>query len=368
MSTESRDLLRALGAQFDDLATAARDNPHRLAALSLAAEECGRMDLMYRLAREARALAPLDPEVLALTQRAFSCEVQKWHEPMVRDTERNECYRAAIERLVRPGDRVLDIGTGSGLLAMIAARTGAAHVWTCEAVPAVADMARDVIAFNGLADRITVIGKRSTNLDPVNDLGGPVDTLISEVIASDIIGENVLPTVEDAARRLLKPGGQMLPLSGDVVIALADVPRLDPVRLEACGFDLSLLGQLAARPRLIETTEQDTTLRSAPVDLYRFDFTRGGHWGDLRTLRHLVADGGRVNGVLLWMRLAIDEVETYETYSPVARPSSWALLFYPLDTPRTFAAGERVTIEAVRRTASIQLWLPKTAEVSDPAP
>ncbi|RYE99734.1 MAG: methyltransferase domain-containing protein, partial [Oxalobacteraceae bacterium] len=221
---------------------------------------------------------------------------------MLRDTERNERYRVAIERMVRPGDRVLDIGTGTGLLAMIAARAGAAHVWTCEAVPALADMARDVIALNGLADRITVIAKRSTDLDPVADLGGPVDALISEVIASDIIGENMLPTVQDAAHRLLKPGGPMLPLGGDVVIALADVPRLDPFTIEACGFDLSPLGHLGARPRLVKADEEDAVLRSAPVDLYRFDFTRGGDWGNVRTSRHLVADGGRVNGVLMWMR------------------------------------------------------------------
>jgi type II protein arginine methyltransferase len=358
MTTDAPEPLRALGKRFDLLATAAGGNPRKLAALSLAAQECGRVDLVYPLAREARSLAPRDPEVLALTQGAFADRVQEWHQRMVRDTERNERYRAAIERMVRHGDRVLDIGTGTGLLAMIAARAGAAHVWSCEAVPAIADMARDVVALNGFADRITVIAKRSTELDPVADLGGPVDMLISEVIASDIVGENVLPTVEDAARRLLKSGGRMLPLGGEVVIALADVPRLDPFAVEACGFDLSLLGRLGGRPRLVEAEWQDTTLRSSPVGLYCFDFTRGGDWGAVRTTRHLVADGGWVNGVLMWMRLAIDEVETYETYSSRARPSSWALLFYPLDAPRAFAAGDRVTVEAVRRTASIHLWLP----------
>lgn len=59
----------------------------------------------------------------------------------------------AIEAAV-PGKVVLDIGTGSGLLAMMAARAGAARVIACEMNAAVAETARRIIAANGLADRM----------------------------------------------------------------------------------------------------------------------------------------------------------------------------------------------------------------------
>ena len=82
---------------------------------------------------------------------------------MMDDKRRSDSYEAAIRRIV-PGKLVLDIGTGSGLLAMMAARAGTAHVMTCETVATIAERARTIIAKNGLADRITVIAKSSTDL------------------------------------------------------------------------------------------------------------------------------------------------------------------------------------------------------------
>jgi hypothetical protein len=51
--------------------------------------------------------------------------VNDFHFAMMNDHDRNEFYREALEKAVKPTDMVLEIGTGSGLLAMLAAKSGA---------------------------------------------------------------------------------------------------------------------------------------------------------------------------------------------------------------------------------------------------
>jgi len=177
---------------------------------------------------------------------------------------------------VRPGDRVLIIGTGSGLLAMMAAHAGAASVVSCEANPAVAAMAAEIVAANGFADRIRVIPRQSTDLEVEADLGSPVDVVISKVLAANLIGEGVQTTMEDAVR-LLKPGGRMVPASADMIVALAEWSDLEPVE-RVCGFDLGAFNRLRQGELGIDGGSGALKLRSEPTVLFSFDFAAATIW------------------------------------------------------------------------------------------
>jgi protein arginine N-methyltransferase 7 len=122
------------------------------------------------------------PARLADKSSSLVMAVNDFHYAMVNDHPRNEFFQQALARVISPAAHVLEIGTGSGLLAMIAARLGARHVTAIEANVHMAALARKNIAANGLADRITVLNAMSTDVMPEQLAPhGPADVLVSEV-------------------------------------------------------------------------------------------------------------------------------------------------------------------------------------------
>ncbi|XP_065299428.1 protein arginine N-methyltransferase 7-like isoform X1 [Dermacentor albipictus] len=132
---------------------------------------------------------------------------------MLHDEERNQKYHLAlcdaIDTVHAHGARaiVLDIGTGSGLLAMMAAKHGAEVVYACEAFQPVAKCAEDVMEDNGLRKRIHLIPKASTELEvgPGKDMKEKANIIVAEVFDTELIGEGAIETFADALCRLAQP-------------------------------------------------------------------------------------------------------------------------------------------------------------------
>ena len=128
------------------------------------------------------------------------------HARMLHDDRRTTDYMAALREAVRPNDVVLDIGTGSGVLAIAAAKAGARHVYAVEASD-IADVAERVFACNGVQHRVTLIRGWSRHVE----LPEPADVLVAEVIGNEPFEEEILETTLDARRRLLNPGARLIP-------------------------------------------------------------------------------------------------------------------------------------------------------------
>lgn len=304
----------------------------------------------------ALSAAPHDPEIATLVRDFASRQVPPWHFVIVRDERRNAAYDAALRRAVGPEARVLEIGAGTGLLALMAARAGARTVVTCEMNPHVAAAAAEIVARNGYADRVRVIAKHSRDVDPAIDLDGAADVLVSEIVSNDLLSEHALPAYEDA-RRLLAPGARLIPARGIVRVALAHdaAPRRAPLET-VDGFDLSAFNRLAKPWRAVSPDDADLTLASDAADLFDFDFQSGGPFPAARASVEVAARGGRANGIAQWIRLWLDGTTVYEN-DPVARlPSCWAVCFHPLPQPLDLAGGTRVTIHGAHDRRSIRLW------------
>jgi type II protein arginine methyltransferase len=320
--------------------------PYRLGAAllqSLAQE-------MNALAEQASALLSMPPEKLSLDADAFAQiarrNVPRWHFAMLNDTERNTALMTALERGIPAGATVLDIGSGSGLLAMAAARAGAGRVFTCEMNPLLAEIARNVVNAHGLSDVITVIGKPSTDLDAVRDLGGPVDVLVSEIVDCGLIGEGLLPSVRHAREHLLKPDGIMLPsaarLHGRLVTSEA-VLKLNQVTT-AGGFDVSLMNTLATRghfPVRLDTWPHRFLSEAAP--LVEFDLARSPLEPGERPLALTATADGEAQALAVWFELDMGSGITLS--NPPDNPRShWMQGWVPLEKPVPTKAGEPVAL------------------------
>lgn len=128
------------------------------------------------------------------------------HIGMLNDRARTDAFINAIKATVKQGDVVIDIGTGTGVLAIAAARAGASKVYAIEA-GTMADVAEAIIAETEVASKIVLIRGWSTQIN----LPEKADMLVSEIIGNDPFGENILQTFNDAHRRLLKPGARLIP-------------------------------------------------------------------------------------------------------------------------------------------------------------
>jgi type II protein arginine methyltransferase len=329
-------------AAFDRMAQAAWNDALGLATLAEVALWSGNEERAYPLARRALALAPDDPEVRSRARHPFTAGVPRWHFRMLRDERRNRAFDDALRRAVGPGMRVLDIGSGSGLLAMMAARAGAASVASCEMNPAVAHVAQEIVAMNGLDAKVRVIGRKSTALDP-EEMGGPADLIVAEIVSNDLLGESVLPVMEDAVRRLLKPGGTAIPEAGAAMVALARWSGMDRTLSEVSGFDVSPFNALAGVPHRLEVDDPRLSLSSEAAPLFEFQFASGGPWRGGRAAVALDATAP-ANGVIQWIRLRMDAESVYENRPGPEADSCWAALFTPFDPPREAEPGDTVQV------------------------
>jgi predicted RNA methylase len=260
--------------------------------------------------------------------------VPRWHFAMLNDSERNDALAVALERVVRPGAHVLDIGAGSGLLAMMAARAGAGHVTSCEENPLLAELATQIVAAHGLSDVITVVPKRSTNLVVGQDLPRPADVVVAEVVDCGLVGEGILPTMTHARRHLLGVGGRLVPRSGRLLGALVQSPaaaRLNGVH-QVSGFDLRLFNQVATPGHFpIRLLTWPHRLLSPPTELARLDFLHDDLADDRRQVT-LPATAGQAHGLVAWFELDLGAGVVLRN-SPDNLGSHWMQAYLPFSRP-----------------------------------
>jgi SAM-dependent methyltransferase len=294
--------------------------------------------------------APDGLSVAAPAFREFAQEaVPRWHFAMLNDQERNDALATALERIVPQGGTVLDIGAGTGLLAMMAVRAGAAHVYSCEASPLMAEVARQVVAQEGLAEQVTVLACRSDELAVGRELPHRVDAVISEIVDCGLIGEGILPSIRHARRELLASDGVMLPerarLLG-MLVQSENAVNLNRVT-RAGGFDVSRLNAFATPGHFpIRLHTWPHRVLSDQVVLASFDFAEDPLGPDGRKLALSVRSSGTVHALVVWFEMDLGGGVTLRN-SPENVGSHWMQALLPLAEPVEAEAGSTLVLDLV---------------------
>ena len=163
---------------------------------------------------------------------------------MIADRVRTGAYAEALRRAVQPGAVVLDIGTGTGIFALLACRLGARRVHAVEPDHAI-QVARETIAANGYADRVVFLQDSSTRLT----LPERADVVVSDLHGVLPLFGHHLPALADARRRHLAPGGVLIPQRDVLRAAVVEAPEeyarhVTPWGVNDFGFDLRAASRL----------------------------------------------------------------------------------------------------------------------------
>jgi hypothetical protein len=164
------------------------------------------------------------------------------HGAMLADMQRNRTLARAVEASVRPGDTVIDVGAGSGLLSLLAARAGARKVYAIESGGMV-DVARCLVALNGFSETISLVASDSHHWSPPEK----AQMIICETLGFAVFEEGFRSSLADARDRMLAPGGLLLPERVRVLAVpvgpLPQVPNLAALG-QILDFDYSPLPRL----------------------------------------------------------------------------------------------------------------------------
>jgi hypothetical protein len=297
------------------------------------------------IAAAARKLAPQDYRIRALCDWLTRREAPMWHFGIVHDHARNEAYAQALNHYVQPGMTVFEIGTGTGILAMLAARAGADHVYTCERSPDVAKAAQAIIECNGLSDRITVIAKDAHSLQLGVDIPHRADLFVAEIVDDSLLGEMVLPLTELARRHFLKPNAILLPqrISSMACLISGHGCRENFRVNEVMGFDLTAFNRFSPVELSADKGGGEFEALSDPIELAGFDLRKDTPVEDSHYVELVTTMKGDAEAVMRWLRLDFGAGIVFENKPP--QKSSWGPVLHILPRSHRVTPGEKVSIE-----------------------
>lgn len=277
------------------------------------------------------------------------------HRQYLDDPHRLEAFALAIARTVRPGDVVVDLACGTGVLGLLACRAGAARVYAIDD-GGIIGVARQLAAANGYADRITHIHSFSTRAI----LPEPADVIIGDQMGQLGFEAGVVEFFGDAARRMLKPGGRFVPRGVTTWMAPVCAPEMTAVVdfwLSApAGFDMSVVRQGAvntgyparfAPAQLLAAGQPIVTMTFGAEDA---DVCRGN-------ATFTVTHAGLCSGLAGWF-----VADMADDVSMTNAPGAEAAItrrqgFLPFDRPVDVSTGDVLECRILIRPAdSIVMW------------
>lgn len=309
------------------------------------------LKLGTRAARTALRIVKSNPTLYAMLYDAAN--VQEFsdlfeHEKMLADAVRVDTYAAAIRQCIKPGDVVVDLGTGSGILAMLAARQGA-MVYAIDHSDFI-EVAEKIARHNGI-ENIQFVRANSKQFTCPEK----VDVLLHEQIGDDLFNENMIENLLDLKRRLLKPDGLILPGKFELYIEPVSlkpafrVPYIWEIRPQ--GLNLDLMRDLPEAVAYQSTKYHRRPMENAGIDTFLSDpqplitvdlntITDADHLPTTyHATRHIVRSG-QMDGLFQYFRVIFDDQIAFDTH-PASTKTHWGNRLFRVPQ-RQLSAGEMI--------------------------
>ncbi len=272
------------------------------------------------------------------------------HREYLSDAARVGAFQRALGACVRPGDVVLDLASGTGILGLLACQAGAARVYAIES-ESIISVARQVARDNGFGERIIAIRELSTRAS----LPEPVDLIVTDLAGRFGFEAGLFEMLRDARRRFLKPGGRIIPAS--VTLWLCPVEARD-VRAQVDFWSGSVAGltfraaQVIARSTGYPRHFRNEDLLAVPERLTGADLS-----DDVETLsgrvEYTLRRAGSLDGIGGWFSATL--APGIELTNAPGSPSriNRRNVFFPLRDAVAVQAGDRVAVSMYIRPENL---------------
>ena len=277
------------------------------------------------------------------------------HEEMLKDQVRTNAYRRAIEnnRDDFKDKIVLDIGSGTGILSIFAARAGAKHVYAVEFAE-IAFFSREIIKKNGLENKITVLkGKMEDLVLPVPQ----VDIIISEWMGYFLLYESMLDSVLYARDKYLnKETGKMLPDRAQIYFAAIEDEQYKRNKQDfwknVYGADMSIMTNVSLKEPCIDylnayENENDyNAICSDSCKVLDLDLVHMKKEDvNFAATYHLnIKQNSLVSAMISWFDCQFENLKNKVTLStsPYAPYTHWKNTIFYLDQPTEVREGDKM--------------------------
>jgi type II protein arginine methyltransferase len=302
-------------------------------------------------------------KAINLKSEILKRNIPSWHVSMINDDDRNNFYLSALKTVINTNSNVFEIGTGSALLSIMAANLGAKEINTCETNSIMANTATKIIADNNLSKKINVIQKKSNDIIVGKDINKPADVLVSEIFSSNLLSEDVLPSLEDAKKRLILKDAKIIPEYGSIMISLFggdDIGKnIYTEKFE--NIKLKKFNSIIAKKHILHRQDLKIDLMSNAFEAFRFDFVNKDNFPpENKKIEIAAIKKGRSYGIIQWIKLEMGNGLKHENHpTNLTKASGWQKVLYVFDDPIELSIGQKVVITAKHERNIVWFFLEK---------
>jgi len=271
---------------------------------------------------------------------------------MIADKVRMDPYVYALKAVIEPGSVVLDIGTGTGMHALLACKFDARVVYAIEPNDAI-HLARELALENGFADRIEFIQDISTHVS----LPEKADVIVSDLRGVLPLHGRHIPDIIDARKRFLVPGGVLIPKHDTIWVSLVEAKAVYNDLITPWDYPYGISMAAAEQVVLNDWSDEnpdifsDRSLLMEPQIWAEIDYGTidNPEFDPARIIQRATREG-TAHGILMWFDGEIAEgIRVFNGPAADKVAKVYGCGFFPLLEPVAIVEGDTINLDIQAR-------------------